>query len=196
MIATFAAASFLVAYGGGSAAPAATGMSLTEQGPKLSGAGEIGRGAFGFSVAVSGDGSTAIVGAPQDKNGTGAAWIFVRSGEGWVPQGGKSLAPARSDTAISASAWRCPTTATRHSSAAPKTGRVSGRRTCSHVRVKRGPRSRSSRVPKRSGTPTSAGASGCLRRADRVAGRIPRQRKRGGGLGVRPLGRKLGPAGS
>ena len=88
-IATFAAAGFVAVYGGGSAAPAATPLSLTEQGPKLSGAGEIGRGAFGFSVAVSGDGSTAIVGAPQDKNGTGAAWIFVRSGEGWVPQGGK-----------------------------------------------------------------------------------------------------------
>ena len=87
-IATFAAASFVAVYGGGSAAPAATPLSLTEQGPKLSGAGEIGRGAFGFSVAVSGDGSTAIVGAPQDKNGTGAAWMFVRSGEGWVPQGG------------------------------------------------------------------------------------------------------------
>ena len=38
---------------------------------------------------MSGDGSTAIVGAPQDKNGAGAVWGFVRSGEGWVPQGGK-----------------------------------------------------------------------------------------------------------
>ena len=43
-------------------------------------------------VALSGDGSTAIVGAPQDKHGAGAAWVFVRSGETWAPQGGKITA--------------------------------------------------------------------------------------------------------
>ncbi len=80
------------AWGGGSASLAAGPASLSEQGPKLTGAGEVGSGAFGFSVAVSGDGSTAIVGAPQDKGSTGAVWVYVRSGNTWVPQGGKITA--------------------------------------------------------------------------------------------------------
>jgi FG-GAP repeat len=66
--------------------------SLMEQGSKLSGTGETGRGAFGDSVALSADGSTALVGAPQDKHGTGAAWVFVRSGDTWAQQGGKITA--------------------------------------------------------------------------------------------------------
>lgn len=65
---------------------------LIEQGSKLGGANEVGHGAFGYAVALSGDGSTAIVGAPQDKNSIGAVWVFVRSGETWVPQGGKITA--------------------------------------------------------------------------------------------------------
>jgi len=75
-------------------APSATRSlaALIEQGPKLSGAGEINHGAFGYSVGVSGDGSTAIVGAPQDKHGAGAVWIFSRSGNTWAPQGGKITA--------------------------------------------------------------------------------------------------------
>ena len=62
---------------------------LVEQGSKLGATNEVGRGAFGYAVSVSGDGSTAIVGAPQDKHGTGAVWVFIRSGATWVPQGGK-----------------------------------------------------------------------------------------------------------
>ena len=65
---------------------------LTEQGSKLTGAGEVKKGAFGYAVALSGDGSTAIVGGPQDKNSVGAVWVYVRSGETWVPQGGKITA--------------------------------------------------------------------------------------------------------
>jgi hypothetical protein len=48
-------------------------------------AGEIGEGEFGWSVALSDDGQTALVGAPQDAEGTGAAWLFTRSGAGWTP---------------------------------------------------------------------------------------------------------------
>jgi hypothetical protein len=40
-------------------------------------------GELGFSVALSADGSTALVGAPRE-HGSGAAWIFTRSGSTWV----------------------------------------------------------------------------------------------------------------
>jgi FG-GAP repeat len=88
-LATVVLGTSLAAWGAGATSWAAGPASLTEQGPKLTGAGEVGSGAFGFGVAVSGDGSTAIVGGPQDKGSAGAVWVFVRSGDSWVPQGGK-----------------------------------------------------------------------------------------------------------
>ncbi|HXB66551.1 MAG TPA: fibronectin type III domain-containing protein [Solirubrobacteraceae bacterium] len=56
-------------------------------------------GDFGFSVALSEDGNTAVVGGPeyeqskdtgecnQHEKSNGAAWVFVRSGDAWVQQG-------------------------------------------------------------------------------------------------------------
>ncbi len=49
----------------------------------------------GFSVALSADGNTAIVGGPQhgsffDSVGTGAAWVFTRSGGIWTQQGSEA----------------------------------------------------------------------------------------------------------
>jgi hypothetical protein len=41
---------------------------------------------FGYSVALSGDGSTAVVGAEGKNNRTGAAYVFVRSGTAWTQQ--------------------------------------------------------------------------------------------------------------
>jgi hypothetical protein len=41
----------------------------------------------GQSVAVSGDGNTALVGGPGDDEATGAAWVYTRSGEAWSQQG-------------------------------------------------------------------------------------------------------------
>jgi len=41
---------------------------------------------FGYSVALSGDGNTAIVGAPVDNNYTGAARVFTRSNGVWQQQ--------------------------------------------------------------------------------------------------------------
>jgi len=41
------------------------------------------------SVAVSGDGNTAIVGGPSDNSNTGAAWVYTRSGGVWTQQGRK-----------------------------------------------------------------------------------------------------------
>jgi hypothetical protein len=61
----------------------------TQQGPKLTGAGEIGEGGFGTSVALSGDGNTALIGAPGDNGREGAAWVFTRSGGAWTQQGEK-----------------------------------------------------------------------------------------------------------
>jgi hypothetical protein len=61
---------------------------------KLTGGGEIGEGEFGYSVALSADGTTALVGAPDDNKGVGAAWVFTRSGEVWTPQTELVGAPA------------------------------------------------------------------------------------------------------
>lgn len=41
--------------------------------------GSIGTSSFGSSVAMSGDENTIVVGGPNDDNGSGAAWIFVRN---------------------------------------------------------------------------------------------------------------------
>jgi hypothetical protein len=62
---------------------------FTQQGPKLVGAGPIGNAYQGSSVALSGDGNTAIVGGPQDNSQAGAAWVYTRSGGIWTQQGSK-----------------------------------------------------------------------------------------------------------
>ncbi len=65
------------------------GETWTQQGPKLTGGGESGAGAFGTSVAISSDGNTVLIGAPHDNGEIGAAWVFTRSGESWTQQGPK-----------------------------------------------------------------------------------------------------------
>jgi hypothetical protein len=62
-----------------------SGSSWTQQ-AKLEGAGEIGRGKFGRSVALSSDGDTALVGGTGDNEGAGAVWVFTRSDSGWAEQ--------------------------------------------------------------------------------------------------------------
>jgi hypothetical protein len=66
-----------------------SGSTWSQQGEKLTGAGETGRAAFGTGVALSGDGDTAMIGAPFDAGGTGAAWVFTRSGSTWTQLGEK-----------------------------------------------------------------------------------------------------------
>ncbi len=75
-----------------------SGSVWTQQGGKLVGAGAVGPGAAagaaasaeqGYSVALSSDGNTAIVGGWADNNGVGAAWVFNRSGSVWTQQGSK-----------------------------------------------------------------------------------------------------------
>src|SRR6516162_6183557 len=61
----------------------------SQQGSKLVGTGAAGRSGQGFSMALSADGNTAIVGGPHDNTTTGAAWVYTRSGGIWTQQGGK-----------------------------------------------------------------------------------------------------------
>ncbi len=64
----------------------------TQQGSRLIGAtSDYGGGLWsqGASVALSGDGDTAIVGGPSDNKTTGAAWVFTRAGGVWTQQGNK-----------------------------------------------------------------------------------------------------------
>src|ERR1041384_7672331 len=61
----------------------------TQQGNKLVGTGASGSAEQGFSVSISADGNTAIVGGPGDNNLAGAVWVFTRSGNAWTQQGSK-----------------------------------------------------------------------------------------------------------
>jgi hypothetical protein len=61
----------------------------TQQGNKLVGTGAVGNSDQGFSVALSGDGNTAIAGGGNDNGNTGAAWVYHRSGGVWTQQGSK-----------------------------------------------------------------------------------------------------------
>jgi hypothetical protein len=60
----------------------------SQQGAKLVGTGTL-YAYQGNSVAISGDGNTAIVGGSSDNGGFGAAWVFTRSGGVWTQQGSK-----------------------------------------------------------------------------------------------------------
>jgi Bacterial Ig domain/FG-GAP repeat len=69
-----------------------SGGTWSEQGLKLIGAGETGQGEFGFSVALSADSSTALIGGLTDNANAGAVWAFTRAGGIWSPQGPKLMA--------------------------------------------------------------------------------------------------------
>jgi hypothetical protein len=56
---------------------------------KLTAADATGNSEFGWSVALSADGNTAIVGGPGDNSSIGAAWVFTRSSNTWSQQGTK-----------------------------------------------------------------------------------------------------------
>src|SRR5437764_1278369 len=48
--------------------------------------GEIGNASPGTSIALSGDGQTALIGGPGDDEGQGAVWAFHRHGSTWTQQ--------------------------------------------------------------------------------------------------------------
>ena len=61
----------------------------SQQGNKLVGTGAVGSALQGYSVALSADGNTAIVGGYNDNGYTGAAWVFTRTNGVWSQQGNK-----------------------------------------------------------------------------------------------------------
>ena len=84
-----------------------SGSVWTQQGGKLVGAGAVGGAAGGsrsaeqgYSVALSSDGNTAIVGGSFDDNGVGAAWVFTRSGGVWTQQGNKLVGTGAAGSAF------------------------------------------------------------------------------------------------
>ncbi len=79
-----------------------------QQGSKLVGTGAVGSAYQGFSVSLSSDGNTAIVGGYGDNSDTGAAWVFTRSGGVWTQQGSKlvgtgTVGSARQGVSVSVS---------------------------------------------------------------------------------------------
>lgn len=62
----------------------------TQQGGNLVGSGSATNAEQGMSVALSGDGNTALVGGPNDNGYIGAAWVFTRDSNGnWTQDGNK-----------------------------------------------------------------------------------------------------------
>ena len=59
---------------------------FTQQGSKLVGTGNTGAAYQGWSVALSNDGNTALVGGRTDNSNQGAAWVWTRSGSIWAQQ--------------------------------------------------------------------------------------------------------------
>jgi hypothetical protein len=89
----------LLAFGAllGAAQPAAA--QFAQQGLKLVGSGAVGAAIQGISVALSADGTTAMVGGPQDNSNAGASWEFTQSAGIWTQQGPKSLGAGASGAA-------------------------------------------------------------------------------------------------
>jgi hypothetical protein len=76
-----------------------SGSTFTQQGAKLTGAEDGGESEFGYSVALSAEGTAALIGGPRDSSHTGAAWLFTRSGSTWTEQGMKRLGREEVDNA-------------------------------------------------------------------------------------------------
>ena len=99
----------------------------TQQGSKLVGTGAVGNAGQGYSVALSADGNTAIVGGAGDNAYTGAAWVFTRSGGCLDPAGQQAGRHRRGWKRLSRlTPSRCPPTATPPSWAGLTTTRTLG----------------------------------------------------------------------
>ncbi|MGH7741588.1 MAG: FlgD immunoglobulin-like domain containing protein, partial [Candidatus Eiseniibacteriota bacterium] len=66
-----------------------SGSVWSQQGAKIVPSGFVGIPYMGQSVAVSGDGNTAMLGGPFDNFQTGAAWVFTRTAGVWTQHGSK-----------------------------------------------------------------------------------------------------------
>jgi hypothetical protein len=71
----------------------------TQQSNKLIGTSSTNPARQGWSVALSADGDTAIVGGPFDNNLIGAVWVYTRSGGIWTQQGNKLVGTGAVGTA-------------------------------------------------------------------------------------------------
>ena len=98
-----------------------SGTTWAQQGEKLTGQRRDrrrriipGRSDQGYSVALSADGNTALIGGYGDNGNVGAAWVFTRSGSTWTQQGRKLTAKRRRERRrrIRRQPWRSPRTAT------------------------------------------------------------------------------------
>ena len=67
---------------------------------RLSTTDAIGFSQIGYSVALSQDGNTALIGGPADAVGVGAAWVFVRANGVWSQQGGKLVGASATGPAM------------------------------------------------------------------------------------------------
>ncbi len=65
--------------------------SWSQQTGKLTGTEEVGQARFGKSVALSGDGTEALIGGMNDTGNLGAVWPFARVGSSFMQQGGKIM---------------------------------------------------------------------------------------------------------
>jgi len=75
----------------------------TQQGSKLVGTGAVGYAYQGYSVAISADGNTAVLGGYLDSTQTGAVWVFTRSGGIWTQQGTKLVGTGAVGAAVQGS---------------------------------------------------------------------------------------------
>ncbi len=70
-----------------------SGASWSQQGPKLLGSGPGQSDSQGYSVALSADGNTALIGGSEGVGSAGDLWFFTRSGTVWSQQGPKIILP-------------------------------------------------------------------------------------------------------
>ncbi len=149
-----------------------SGSTWTQQGEKLTGSGEIhegessGKGAFGFSVALSAGGEYALIGGPGDNGGVGAAWVFTALGHDLDPAGRKAHRQRRDRRGrIRLERGAVRKRRIRADRRPRRQRHTPAPRGCSRARARPGPsRAQSSPAAGRPAKATSAGAWRCLRR--------------------------------
>ena len=105
-----------------------------QEGNKLVGTGAVGVANQAAAVALSGDGSTAIVGGARDNSDAGAAWVYTRSGGVSSQQGSKLVGTgARRSGKPRDLPLRCRRTGTPRSSVGSLTTLVRERRGCTRA---------------------------------------------------------------
>ena len=77
---------------------------FTQQGPRLVGTTTAPPDEQGFSVSLSNNGNTALIGGPTDAGGLGAAWIFTRSAGIWSQLGNKLVGTGQTGTSVQGTA--------------------------------------------------------------------------------------------